>query len=619
MDIKNELGISIDKIDELEDFFKNVSPSISVVKNNANPLFAQIRQLTEDLDREIPAPIKQAVDTAWVANANELSSNDSDKSQRLDLLKKFYYKKNNYSEDELTQLITYSDNKSKSDILLAETTDLRIKMVNEVVRVMGDSPYLNIYQGDNGLSLIEINYDEINDISEENKDLLKKLEGLVLKEHDSRSSSFTTQEDRDVSTSISEIRTKLADSNILNRFESVMTFNKASKEHTVLNNLWTLENLIKDNVSLFEKNQEKHNLKTDDAISEKMFGLDINGELVYFGNCQDIDVAEEKAIQSKKEIVFFIDEDSAKSWRDNLPDLSQKNLCLGISDHLNLYGLGNPESMQDADVLLEDKLGRDGGELYAWISDLDGKQVKQWIKVLEMSLYTKPKKEITATVGIGSGDDDTDDAYGAINEENIVSNSVSGVVNEMQEFVFYNDVDNSTYLDGEIMVDDKYLTTINWSLLKFKENFKAEGQNRVANTGDNAKAIEFLSNIFTENGSASDNMKNATSIYIACYEDAYCLESLSAVFRHGAKGISVNEKIAFDLTALAAYFGDVTAAYNVTKQLKRGRTVSDELTQLLTTLGDIDDFNNWIADKSSIQVRAVEKTMAKISPISNLK
>lgn len=619
MNLATELEYTIDKIQELDDLFKEKVPSVSSVIETSKPLMDKIKQLKVVLEDNIPTAIKQAVDLAWVANAKDLSSRDVLETDKINLLSKFYFKEAGLSEDEKSELITYSNRIAKANTLMAQATDIRVKMVNEITRILGNLTEFDQQENENGRHTIQINYEKLFDVSPENKELLRQLSRLILDQHDSRSSSFTKPEDRARDEMINEIRAELGKQGLLQKFEPIMYLNKFLNDHTILNNLYSLENIIKENPAIYELEKAEGLLRKPTAVSktetDKYFGLSDNGILLYLGKHEYMDGAEDRATEIGENIIFFIGETEAQDWREQLPRMSDNNNAVGVTDTQLLFGLGQPNSMEEAD--LEFQRGLDGypNDNYAWISDLDGKQMKQWMKVLEMSLYNKASKSIKVSVAKGSGDYDTDGAYGPIIEDNLEADNIGDIVDFMQEFVLYHEIDEDNYVDGTISVDGKEFTTIDWNLLKFKEIFKPTKGNRTANTGDDIKALEFLSKTFNGNNSGEKDMAVAQRIYTVCYGDANCLEKLSTVFHNGAKGIVANEAISFDLTVLSAYFGDVTAAHNVTRRIKRGSKASTELGYVIEALGDLDDFNNWMEDKDNIEVKAVNKTVRNIGNV----
>jgi hypothetical protein len=625
MNLSTELEYAINKVREVEALFKDKVPSVSGVIDDSQSLMTSLNEQKSLMEEPMLESVKSAVDTAWIANARELSSKDVSESDKISLLSKFYFKNVGLSTDEISELITYSNRIVKSNVLMAQATGLRIKMINEVSGILGNLAEFSQQDAENGICTIQINHDKLFDVPPADKVLLKTLERLILDQHDSRSSSFIKPEDRARDEMIDEVRGDLSGaSRLLQRFEKIMYFNKQATEHTILNNLYMLENIIKEYHSVYELGKQKstttekapskelESLKTD-----KYFGLSDNGELLYLGKHDDMDGAEDKASEMGEEIIFFVGADVAEDWRNQLPGMADRNKSVGITDSLLLFGLGNPETMEEADMEFQRGLDRHPNDNYAWISDLDGKQMKQWQKTLGVYLHTKVQKSIKGYVAKGTGDYDQDGGYGPIIDDSLESESIADVVDFLQDFVFYHDLSKETYIAGDIKVDGEDFTSIDWEILKFKENFKAVEANRLSKTGNDLVAMDHLSGLFNYNNITSqkelpDNqMEVAKMIYIACYDDKECLEKLSTVFHNGVKGINVNEAIAFDLTMLSEYAGQASSK-NASRKKKKKGNISSELKSVLEALGHLDDFNSWQEDKGNIEVKSVNDTAKTI-------
>lgn len=629
MNYPERIQSEISKLQEIESKFVLKVPSIQPIIVRSNDLISKLLNYKDLLSDPVSKDIKRIVDLARVTETANLNSPDVSEDDKINILYKFYVSEFNLtnprlSDDVLSELITYSNRIAKAENSLSSSVDIRMEIVNEVTSVLANLSEFDVIENENGRNTIAINSEKLLDVSPADKALLEKLETLILDQHDSRSSSFTKPEDRARDDMIDEVRGDLSGaSRLLQRFESIMYLNKFLNDHTILNNLYLLENIIKEYHSVYELEKNKTILNTDNP-DNNYYSVDLSGDLSNLGSHDSYDDMIDHMVETTKDedVAFYLSgkDMQDENWLSKLKELKD-NQGFAITDDFGFYPLPEDcQSNEDAEKYMAKEM--DGkvdlnkwanGTFVEWISF---NKSDQWLEVINESLPSA-SKEFTIDLSFGTGDFYQDGAFGPIEQSDDYSvDNIQDAIITANDYIASNDLDNddpdsSSWSGGDTKVDGNLLATFSYDLLQFRELFSHTSSNRGNNLDKDEDAIRHLSNAL-KHDTPGNPTYTVTSLYVMLMGDGNGLEKLSTIFHNGAEGIDVDHDISFDLTALSAYANDPTAAYNMTRRIKSGSKISQGLITILDNLGELSDFNSWLDDKDNIEVKAVNATAKSI-------
>jgi len=625
----SKLESEISRLEEIESMFASKVTSTQPIINRSNELISKLKAHKDLLSEPVSKDIKRIVDLARITESNNLNSPEISEDDKINILYKFYVsefnpKNQRLSDEILSELITYSNRISKAENTLSSGVSIRIEIVNEITRVLANLSEFDVIKNENGRNTIAINSEKLFDVSAPDRELLEKLETLILDQHDSRSSSFTNPEDRARDDMIQEVRGDLSGaSRLLQRFESIMYLNKYLNDHTILNNLYLLENIMKEYQSVYEL-EKQATIENITTPEKDYYSVSLDGDLLNLGSYDSYDDMIDHMIDTEKDqdVAFYLSgtDIQKNNWNSKLEKLN-KGQGFAITDDFQLYPLP-PECQSNDDAEEYMRKEMDGkvdlnkwqnGTFVEWIS-FDKNE--QWLEEVN-KIVPNLTKTYTIDLSYGTGDYYQDGAFGPIDEEEDHSvDNIEDAIATAVDYIEYNDLDNnnednSSWSGGDIKADGTLVATLSYNLLKFMELFPHTNTNRVANLGNDDEAIKYLSDALKYD-TPGNPLHTVNSLYVMIMNDGNCLEKLSSIFHNGADGIEVSPDISFDLTALSAYAGDPTAAYNMTRRMKSGSKISPELNQTLEELGIISDFNEWLGDNKNIEVKAINKTAKSI-------
>jgi len=138
MNLTSNLEYTISKIQEIEKLFKDRVPSISQIIASSRVLSDKMSYQEKFIEFPIPSAIKLAVEIAWLDNDKILSSTNVSETEKTKILLRFYSTKDASSPNNRKKLITYSNRLVRFNTMMARATELRIKLMGEINKILGN-------------------------------------------------------------------------------------------------------------------------------------------------------------------------------------------------------------------------------------------------------------------------------------------------------------------------------------------------------------------------------------------------------------------------------------------------------------------------------------------------